>query len=138
MRTHRFLFALLIAYSGWATAAEQSDRIGGKKLPGETVLMCGERVIGDASSKSMHIDWQAFGLNEDIDKTAQFYQAQFGQLPSRDAAGRYIWRFKSEYSELIYSVQLSSSAGPWSGCSNQPSRFKTIVLVSNGIWAKAP
>jgi hypothetical protein len=138
MKTHRFLLALFIAYCGCATAAEQSDRIGDKKLPDEAVLMCGERVIGNASSKSIEIDWQAFGLNEDIDKTAQFYRAQFGQLPSRDAAGRYIWRFKNDYSERIYSVQLSSSAGPWSGCSNQPSRFKTIVLVSNGIRGKAP
>jgi len=138
MRTYRFFLPLFIAYCGCAAAAEQLDRIGSKKLPDEAVLMCGEHVIGDASGKSMHIEWQAFGLNEDSEKTAQFYQAQFGQPPARDDAGRYSWRFKGEYSELIYSVQLSSSAGPWSGCSNRPSRFKAIVLISNGIWAKKP
>jgi hypothetical protein len=138
MRTYRFFLSLIIACYGCAAAAEQSGMIGSKKLPDEAVLMCGERVYGDASGKSMHVNWQAFGLIEDIDKTAQFYQAQFGQPPVRDNAGRYIWRFKSVYSELIYSVQPSSSAGPWSGCSTLPSRFKTIVLISNGIWAKEP
>ena len=136
MRTHRFLLPLIIAYYGCVAAAEQSDSIGSKTLPAEAVLMCGEHVVGDASGKSMHIDWQAFGLNEDIENIAQFYQAQLGQPPARDDAGRYTWGFKGVYSELIYSVQPSSTAGPWSGCSTQPSRFKTIVLISNGIWAQ--
>jgi len=74
--------------------------------------------------------------NEDIDKTAQFYQAQFDQPPVRDDTGRYVWRFKGENSELIYSVRLSSSTGPWSGCSDQPINFKTIVMISNGFWKK--
>jgi hypothetical protein len=138
MGRYRFFLALLIAYYGCAAAAEQSDRIGSKRLPDGAVLMCAEHVNGDASGKSMHIMWQAFGLNETIDKTAQFYQAKFGQPPSRDDAGRYIWKFKDVYSELIYSVQPSLSAGPWSGCSNQPSKFKTVVLISNGTWAKEP
>jgi len=94
--------------------------------------MCKGRVYGDAQT-SMHINWEAYGLNEGINKTTQFYQAQFGQVPTREDAGRYTWKFKGEYGELIYSVQLSSSAGPWSECSNQPSKFKTIVLISNGI-----
>lgn len=89
MRTCRFFLPLIIVYYGCATAAEQSDRVGSKKLPDEAVLMCGEHVVGDARGRSMHIDWQAFGLNENIEKTAQFYEAQLGQPPARDDAGRY-------------------------------------------------
>lgn len=136
MTSYRFFLLLLIAYCGWAAAVEQSDRIGSKKLPDEAVLICGEHVVGDRAGKSMHIDWQAFGLHEDIDKTVQFYQAQFGQPPARDDVARYTWRFKAEYNELIYSVQPSSSTGPWSRCLNELSKFKTIVLISNGIWKK--
>lgn len=86
----------------------------------------------------MHIDWQAFGLKDDIDKIAQFYQAQFGQPPARDETGRYTWRFKGMYSELVYSLHPSSAIGPWSGCSSQPSDFKNIVLISNATSAKEP
>jgi len=136
MKTCSIVLSLLIAYCGWAAAAEQSDGIGSKKLPHDAVLICKEHVNGGASGKSMHIVWQAFGLNEDIDKTAQFYQAQFGQPPVRDDIGRNVWRFKGEYSELIYSLQLSTSTGPWSGCSDKPINFKTILMISNGFWRK--
>jgi hypothetical protein len=138
MRTYKFLLSLLIVYGACATAAEQSDRIGSKKLPVEAVRVCKERVYGDAAHRSIHINWEAYGLNEDTDKTAHFYQAQFGHPPAEDEGGRYTWRFKGEYSELIYSVQPSSSEGPWSACSNQPRKFKTTVLISNRIWTKEP
>ena len=127
MRTYRFFLSLIIAYYGCAAAAEQSDRIGSKRLPDKAVQMCGEHVAGDASGKSIHIDWQAFGLNEDIETAARFYEAQFGQPPARDDAGRYTWTFRDVYSELIYSVQLSSTPGPWSGCSTEPSQFNAIA-----------
>jgi hypothetical protein len=134
MRNHKFFLLLIVGYYGCAAAGEQLDRVGNKKLPDGAVLMCGQHVVG----KSMHIDWQAFGLNEDIDKTRQFYQAQFGQPPARDDAQGYAWTFKHTNSELIYSVQYSSTAGPWSNCSAQPFKFKTIVLISNGIWVDPP
>ncbi|UVW29556.1 hypothetical protein [Massilia sp. H6] len=138
MQPYRIFLTLIFAGYGCAAAAEQSDSVGSTKLPAGAVLMCGEHVVGDASAKPIHIDWQAFGLHEDMDKVAQFYQVQFGQPTARDDIGRYTWRSKGAHSELIYAVQPSSTAGPWSGCSTDSSRFKTIVLISKGIWATKP
>lgn len=98
--------------------------------------MCDEHVVGQSSGKPVHIDWQAFGLNEEPDKTKEFYQAQFGRSPDLDDAQSSTWTFKGEQNELRYSVKTRSASGPWSGCSRQPTEFKAIILISNLIWAK--
>ena len=118
-----------------ASAAESSDRVGNKPLPAGAVLICDEHVIGEASGKAVHIDWQAFGLSEDASETVQFYQSKFGQAPAAHSDGQsYTWTFKGEYNELQYSVKTPSAGGPWSGCAKQPTDFKAVVLISNAIW----
>jgi len=129
------LLLLVIFHIGCASAAEKLDRVGSKELPTGAVLMCDEHVVGEASGKPVHIDWQAFGLNEEIDKAIQFYQSQFRQPPTSNSdAQSYTWTFKGEYNELQYSVKTPSATGPWSGCSKQPTNFKAVVLISNAIW----
>ena len=133
----KLLLLLVISHVGCALAAEKWDRVGNKELPADAVLMCGEHVVGESSGKPVHIDWQAFGLNEGTGKIVQFYQSQFGVAPATDSdAQGYTWTFKSEFSELQYSVKTPSAAGPWSGCSKQPANFKAVVLISNAIWVK--
>jgi hypothetical protein len=131
------LFFLIAVHIGFASANESSDRVGNKELPAGAVLICDEHVVGEASGKPVHIDWQAYGLNDETGKTVQFYQSQFGHPPVTDADGQsHTWTFKSEYHELQYSVKTSSAAGPWSGCVKQPASFKSVVLISNAIWVK--
>ncbi|MYM97822.1 hypothetical protein [Duganella vulcania] len=133
----KLLLLLVISHIGCALAAEKLDRVGNKELPPDAVLICDDHVVGESSGKPMHIDWQAFGLDEGTDKTVQFYQSQFGVAPATDNdAQGYTWIFKSEYSELQYSVKTPSAAGPWSGCSKPPAHFKAIVLISNAIRVK--
>ncbi len=138
MKKYRFFFPLIVAYCGCATAAEQSDKIGSTKLPENAVLMYAQHVVGDASGNAMHIEWQAFGFNDDIDNIVQFYQEQFSQPPAREDTGRYVWRFKKALGELVYSLQPSLAAGPWSKCSLRPPGFENILLISNATSAKEP
>lgn len=128
---------LIAAYIGCTSAAESGDRVGNKELPAGAVLMCDEHVVGEASGKPVHIDWQAFGLGEDAGRTVRFYQSLFGQPPVANSdAQSYTWTFKGEFNELKYSVETQKVDGPWSGCAKQPTNFKTIVLISNAIWVK--
>ncbi|WP_143068027.1 hypothetical protein [Duganella sp. CF517] len=60
----KLLLLSIVAYMGCASAVKSSDRVGNKELPAGAVLMCDEHVVGEASGKPVHIDWQAFGLNE--------------------------------------------------------------------------
>ncbi|WP_256080449.1 hypothetical protein [Massilia sp. YIM B04103] len=131
------IVVLLVAHAGCAWGAEKLDRVGNKKLPVGAILMCDEHVVGEASGKPVHIDWQAFGFDEGTDKVVQFYQSQFGLSPVKgsDAQG-YTWTFKGEYNELQYAVQSPSATGPWSGCSIQPTAFQAVILISNAIWIK--
>ena len=132
---YKNLFLLLaVAHIGYTMAAEESDSVGNKKLPTGAVLMCSEHIAGEASGKPVHIVWQAFGLDEEISKTVQFYQAQFRQPPAIADAQSYTWIFNGEHDELHYSVEIPSAAGPWSGCKIQPANFKAIILISNAIW----
>lgn len=133
----KLLLLSIVANIGCASAVESSDRVGNKELPAGAVLMCDEHVVGEASGKPVHIDWQAFGLNEETNKTVQFYQSQFGQPPATSSdAQSYTWTFKGEYNELQYSVRTPSADWPWSGCVTQPAKFKAVILISNAIWAK--
>jgi hypothetical protein len=133
----KLLLLFVIFYIGCASAAEKFDRVGNKELPADAVLICDEHVVGESSGEPVHIDWQAFGLDEGTGEIVQFYQSQFGVPPtSKNEAQGYTWTFKGEFSELQYSVKTSSAAGPWSGCSNQPANFKAVVLISNAIWVK--
>lgn len=133
----KLLLLSIAAYIGCASAAESLDRVGNKKLPAGAVLICDEHVIGDASGKPVHIDWQAFGLNEEAGKTVQFYQSLFGEPPAISSdAQSYTWAFKDGFNELKYSVKTPTADGPWSGCTKQPTHFKTIVLISNAIMVK--
>lgn len=131
----KLLLLSIVAYIECASAAGSSDGIGNKELPAGAVLMCGEHVVGEASGKPVHIDWQAFGLNEEAEGTVQFYQSQFGRPPATNSDGQsYTWTIKGEYNELQYSVKTPRAGGPWSGCAKQPTDFKAIVLISNAIW----
>jgi len=99
--------------------------------------MCDENVVGDSSGKPVHIDWQAFGLNEEIEKIVKFYQFQFGQPPATSSDTQsYTWTFKGESNVLKYSVETPSADGPWSGCAKQPASFKAVVFISNALWVK--
>ncbi|MCC2956528.1 hypothetical protein LK542_12980 [Massilia sp. IC2-477] len=120
---------------GCTAAAAESDSVGNKKLPAGAVLMCRQHVHG-ASDKPMHIDWQAFGLNEDRERIKHFYQAQFGQPPTREDAQSYTWIFEGKQNELHYSVRTPSANGPWAACSIQATNFEVIVLISNASWPK--
>ena len=130
----KLLLLLMVAHIGFASAADGFDRIGNKELPAGAVLICEEHIVGEASSKPVHIDWQAFGLRAETGKIAQFYQTQFGR-PSvtNDDAQNHTWTFKGEYNELKYSVRAASDDGPWSGCAKQLGSFKAVVLISNKI-----
>jgi hypothetical protein len=129
------LLLSIVTGIGCASAAEGSDRVGNMQLPAGAVLMCDEHVIGEASGKPVHIDWQAFGLNEETGKSVQFYQSQFGQPPATSSdAQSFTWTFEGEYNELQYSVKTPTADGPWSGCAKQPTNFKAVVLISNAIW----
>lgn len=131
------LLLSVVAYIGCASANESSDRVGNKELPAGAVLMCDEHVVGESSGKPVHIDWQAFGLNEEIEKIVQFYQSLFGHPPAINSdAQNYNWTFKGEYNELKYSVANPSAGGPWSGCAKQPASFKAVVIISNALWVK--
>ena len=131
------LFLLfVVAHSSCASAAEKLDRVGGKEIPPSAVLMCDEHVVGEASGKPLHIDWQAFGSNDGVGKIVQFYQSQFRRPPVLESNGqRYTWTFKGEDSELKYSVETPSAVGP-SGCAIPPINFKVVVLISNAIGRK--
>lgn len=128
------LSIMLAAHVGAALAAEELDGVGNKRLPSGAVLMCEEHVVAEASGKPVHIGWQAYGLNSGTEKAAQFYASQFALPPTQGHdAHSYTWTFKGKYSELRYSVQSPSVAGPWSGCAIQPSGFQSIILISNAI-----
>ena len=129
------LLLLFVAQLGNASATGESDRVGGKALPTNAVLICDEHVVGEASGKPMHIDWQAYGLHEETEKVMQFYQSQFGRPSASDKGGQSsTWTFKGEYNELQYSVKAASADGPWVKCAKQPTGYKAVVFISNAIW----
>lgn len=133
----KLLLLSMVAHIGFASAADGFDRIGHKELPSGAVLICEEHIVGEASSKPVHIDWQAFGLRADAGEIAQFYHTQFGRpSAANDDAQNQTWRFKGEYNELQYSVRATSEDGPWSGCAKQLGSFKSVLLISNAIWEK--
>lgn len=132
----KMLLLLVLAYLGRASAAESTDRVGNKELPFGAVLLCSEHVVGESSGKPMHIDWQAFGLDDEMEKTVQFYQSLFGQPPATEGDGQsYIWTFKGEYNELHYAVKTPTADGPWSQCPKHAD-FKSVILISNAIWVR--
>jgi len=131
------LFLLLVAvHISCIAIAETLDRVGGKEIPPSAVLMCDEHVIGEPSGKPLHIDWQAFGVNEGVSEVVQFYQSQFRRPPVLESNGQsYTWTIKGEDNVLKYSVKPPSAAGPWTGCLMPPSNFRAVVLISKAIGA---
>ncbi|UMR29123.1 hypothetical protein MJ904_18755 [Massilia sp. MB5] len=128
---------LVVSHISSASAAEKLDRVGGKEIPPGAVLMCDEHVVGEASGKPLHIDWQAFGANGGAGEIVQFYQSQFRRPPVLESDGQsYTWTIKGENNELKYSVKAPSAAGPWAGCTIPPFNLKAVVLISNAIGTK--
>lgn len=132
----KLLLLLVAAHMSSVSAAETLDRIGGKEIPLGAVLMCDEHLVGEASGKPLHIDWQAFGVNEGIGEVVQFYQSQFRRPPVLESDGQsYSWTIKGDDNVVRYSVKTPSAAVAWTGCSTPPTNFKAVVLISNAIGA---